>query len=87
MNVIDRIDYIDDSNVVIYAGQAIFEAEIDREVEYVKEPVSFNGLNDKTTYEVMEIESLVPYNLMRVEGECNRTDQEVLKELETKLNR
>ena len=84
---IDSIDHTDDQNVVIYIGQSIFEAEIEREIEYIDEPTSFNGLNDETTYERVETIHLRPYNLMRVEGGCNLTDDEVLKELEIKLNR
>jgi len=84
---IDSIDHTDDQNVVIYIGQSIFEAEIEREIEHIDEPTSFNGLNDETTHERVETIHLRPYNLMRVEGGCNLTDDEVLEELEIKLNR
>ncbi len=82
-----KIERTDEQNVVIYIGQSILEAEIEIETRYDSEPSSFNGLNDRTKYEMYEYEYYKPYNLMRIEGRCNQTDKDVLEELEYKLNK
>jgi len=85
--MINRIEYIDEERIAIYIGQSIFEADIETETRYDSEPSSFNGLNDRTKYEMYEYEYYKPYNLMRIEGRCNQTDKDVLEELEYKLNK
>jgi len=82
-----KIERTDEQNVVIYIGQSIFEAEIEIETRYDSDPSSFNGLNDKTNYDMYEYEYYKPYNLMHVEGRRNQTDKDLLEELEYKLNR
>ena len=84
--MINRIEYIDEERIAIYIGQSIFEADIETQTRYDSEPSSFNGLNDKTKYEMYEYQYYVPYNLVRIKGKCNHTDKQVLREIEYKLN-
>ena len=80
------IEYTDDSNIVIYIGQSIFESELKSEVVLEKFYTSFNGLNDKTSHEYAEVKTITPVNLRLIEGDRNHSDEDILRELEIKLN-